>query len=55
MSLYTIVKRIRLDDDDLTCIIDDLIRQHPDDPKFEEVAREIEKRLYQEAHDVMLD
>ena len=55
MSWYTIVNRIELDDDELTYIIDELIRNHPNDPRFEEVAREVEKRLHQEAHKVVLD
>ena len=55
MSLYTIVSRITLDDDELDYIIKELIEAHPDDPKFAEVAKEIEARLKQEAHDVVLD
>ena len=55
MSLYTIVSRIKLDEDDLEVIIDELIKKHPNDPKFAEVAKEIEARLKQEAHEVVLE
>lgn len=55
MSLYTIVSRIELDEDSLEFIIDKLIKKHPNDPKFAEVAKEIEARLKQEAHDVVLE
>lgn len=55
MSLYTIVSRIELDEDSLEFIIDKMIKNHPNDPKFAEVAKEIEARLKQEAHDVVLE
>ena len=55
MGLYTIVQRITLDPDDLHYILQKLINKHPDDPKFAEAAKEIEERLNQEAHDVVLD
>lgn len=55
MSWYTIVQRITLEPDELHYIMLELLQKHPDDEKFAEVAKEIEERLNQEAHDVVLD
>ena len=55
MSWYTIVQRITLEPDELHYIMLELLQKHPDDEKFAEAAKEIEERLNQEAHDVVLD
>ena len=55
MSWYTIVQRITLEPDELHYIIQKLLQKHPDDTKFAEAAKEIEERLNEYAHDVMLD
>lgn len=55
MSWYTIVQRITLEPDELHYIMLELLQKHPDDAKFAEAAKEIEERLNQEAHDVVLD
>ena len=55
MSWYAIVNRIRLDDDELDYIIQELIEKHPNDTKFAEAAKEIKERLLQESHEVILD